>query len=242
MFAVAASVLCFYFNAVGFWLPVTSYVVAAILPSVVLHKGPLAKQPKSDTLDGGAKICQVKPKRYIVRLRNGSERVVVANSYIADEAQDAYIFVGDDNAEDQFLPLASVEWILLSPEQSEHDKVHDEIHREHSLLSNRMNWYVTSQSFLVGAFAMGGEANYTFRWMSRWFIPSVGILITVATMLSMFAGVRAMIHLRNLSCYKCDCFNAPPYLHRVGVGASCMIPVILLLGWIGALYMARLTL
>ena len=31
MFAVAASVLCFYFNVVGLWLPVTSYIVAAIL-------------------------------------------------------------------------------------------------------------------------------------------------------------------------------------------------------------------
>jgi hypothetical protein len=30
IFAVAASILCFYFNAVGVWLPVTSYVAGAI--------------------------------------------------------------------------------------------------------------------------------------------------------------------------------------------------------------------
>ena len=30
MFAVASSILCFYFHAVGIWLPVISYVIAAI--------------------------------------------------------------------------------------------------------------------------------------------------------------------------------------------------------------------
>ena len=38
MFAVAASVLSFYFNAVGVWLPVTSYVVAAPLLYVDLKR------------------------------------------------------------------------------------------------------------------------------------------------------------------------------------------------------------
>ena len=31
MFAVAASILCFHFEAVGLWLPVVSYVMAAVL-------------------------------------------------------------------------------------------------------------------------------------------------------------------------------------------------------------------
>jgi hypothetical protein len=31
MFAVAASILCFHFKVVGLWLPVTSYVIGAIL-------------------------------------------------------------------------------------------------------------------------------------------------------------------------------------------------------------------
>jgi hypothetical protein len=31
--------------------------------------------------------------------------------------------------------------------------IDQEIHREHNLIANRMNWYVTSQSFLMAAFA-----------------------------------------------------------------------------------------
>lgn len=44
MFAVAASVLCFYFKAVGLWLPVTSYVVAAILLYVDLKRDRLRRR------------------------------------------------------------------------------------------------------------------------------------------------------------------------------------------------------
>lgn len=38
MFAVAASVLCFGFNAVGLWLPVASYAFAAVLLYVDLKR------------------------------------------------------------------------------------------------------------------------------------------------------------------------------------------------------------
>jgi hypothetical protein len=44
MFAVAASLLCFYFKAVGLWLPVTSYVVGAILLYVDVKKDKLLRR------------------------------------------------------------------------------------------------------------------------------------------------------------------------------------------------------
>lgn len=44
MFAVAASVLCFYFNAVGLWLPVLSYIVAAVLLYVDFKRDSLRRR------------------------------------------------------------------------------------------------------------------------------------------------------------------------------------------------------
>jgi len=44
LFAVSASVLSFYLNAVGVWLPVTSYVLAAILLYVDLKRDSLRRR------------------------------------------------------------------------------------------------------------------------------------------------------------------------------------------------------
>lgn len=46
----------------------------------------------------------------------------------------------------------------LSTKDAKHliEIVHREIHYEHGLISNRMSWYVTSQSFLMAAFAVVG--------------------------------------------------------------------------------------
>jgi len=100
----------------------------------------------------------MKPKRYIVRLRDGAERAVVAKSYRTDDAKQAYIFLDNDDVEDQFVAFASVDCILLDepssafPTDERFRVIHEEIHREHALISNRMNWFVTSQAFLVAAF------------------------------------------------------------------------------------------
>jgi hypothetical protein len=180
-------------------------------------------------------------KRYIVRLRDGSERVVVAKSYRFENEHQAYLFVGNDNAEDQFVAFSSVEWILLEerssgpPAHERFELIHKEIHREHGLISNRMSWYVTSQSFLVAAFAVGGNYNYRFQWMSR-FIPVLGIAITLLIGLSILAGVGAMMRLRKQEFAISNVFeDAPIYLHWLGMAAPCLIPVILLSAWITAL-------
>ena len=68
----------------------------------------------------------------------------------------------------------------------EHDDIHEEIHRKHGLLSNRMNWYVTSQAFLFGAAALGGDSPFS-RLMSY-----LGIAVTLAIMASVVGGLLAM--------------------------------------------------
>ena len=52
-------------------------------------------------------------KRYIIRLCDGSERIVVAKSYRVDDVQQTYAFVGADDLNDQFVAVTSVEGILL---------------------------------------------------------------------------------------------------------------------------------
>jgi len=42
-----------------------------------------------------------------------------------------------------------------------------EIHTEYDLIANRMNWYVTSQSFLVTAFALSGGDHHHYMWFLR---------------------------------------------------------------------------
>jgi len=37
-----------------------------------------------------------------------------------------------------------------------------EIRTEYALITNRMNWYVTSQSFLVTAFALSGGDHHHY--------------------------------------------------------------------------------
>ncbi|WP_072925471.1 hypothetical protein [Microcystis aeruginosa] len=44
--------------------------------------------------------------------------------------------------------------------------IDQEIHREHNLIANRMNWYVTSQSFLMAAFAISGNNNYRLGFLA----------------------------------------------------------------------------
>jgi hypothetical protein len=60
-----------------------------------------------------------------------------------------------------------------------YELIDQEVHREHNLISNRMTWYVTSQSFLMAAFAVSGSSNHKFEWLSKPFLPVLGILTSL---------------------------------------------------------------
>jgi hypothetical protein len=74
--------------------------------------------------------------------------------------------------------------------------IHSEIQFEHQLISNRMTWYVTSQSFLMTAFAVSGGTGNRFQWLSKWFLPGLGILISSVILFSLLAAFRSMERLR----------------------------------------------
>src|SRR2546423_12416334 len=59
----------------------------------------------------------------------------------------------------------------------EYQIIREEIRAEHSLIANRLSWYVTSQSFLVTAFAISRGAGFTwFHFFSTLLLPIIGIV------------------------------------------------------------------
>jgi hypothetical protein len=63
------------------------------------------------------------------------------------------------------------------PPAFEYQTIRDESRAEHTLIANRLTWYVTSQSFLVTAFAISQGAGFVwFRWFSTLLIPAIGLL------------------------------------------------------------------
>jgi len=59
----------------------------------------------------------------------------------------------------------------------QYQSIRDEIKAEHSLIANRLSWYVTSQSFLVTAFAISrGNSFVWFHWFSTLLLPVIGFV------------------------------------------------------------------
>ena len=78
---------------------------------------------------------------------------------------------------------------------SEYQQIRDEIRAEHSLIANRLTWYVTSQSFLVSAFAISrGNGFHWHPWFSTLLLPLVA-LITSLLVLPSIVGARKTIQL-----------------------------------------------
>jgi hypothetical protein len=81
---------------------------------------------------------------------------------------------------------------------SEFQMIRDEVKAEHSLISNRLAWYVTSQSFLVTAFAISRGAGFRwFGWFSTVLLPLIGLLSSLLIFPSIMAA-RKTIHLWHL--------------------------------------------
>jgi hypothetical protein len=67
--------------------------------------------------------------------------------------------------------------------------IRDEIRSEHALIGTRLNWYVTSQSFLVTAFAICESNGFVwFHWFATIVVPSVGLVASVLIFPSILAA------------------------------------------------------
>jgi hypothetical protein len=70
-----------------------------------------------------------------------------------------------------------------------------EIQAEHTLLSHRMTWYVTSQSFLFSAYAVSGSHGNAWGSVFMIGIPVLGILLSELARRSIWAAIEAQYDL-----------------------------------------------
>ena len=81
--------------------------------------------------------------------------------------------------------------------------VRGQIEHEDNLITQRLNWFLTSQSFLFTAFAIvfngappGGARNVGIRALLLTVIPVISILAGLLILIAIFAGVVVMRDLR----------------------------------------------
>jgi hypothetical protein len=118
-----------------------------------------------------------------------------------------------------------------------------------------MNWYVTSQSFLMAAFAVSGNNNYRLGFLSV-FLPILGILTSCIIGASLYAAIKAMDQLKtekkrileqdkylgNISTFKARFVdNKHTWIHRWGIFPALSIPVLFVIFWCIFLYLATQT-
>ena len=142
---------------------------------------------------------------------------------------------------------------MLIPKEL-YELVDQEVHREHSLISHRMTWYVTSQSFLMAAFAVSSSQNHSFKWLSTLFLPILGILTSLITLGSLIAALVAMsefkeqkkhildisLQLQRITPFK-DRFllGKRRWIHVLGMTPPVLIPMIFLFSWMIILLFVR---
>jgi hypothetical protein len=119
--------------------------------------------------------------------------------------------------------------------------LHKEQHLEHGLISNRMTWYVASQSFLLTAFAISGGLGNEFKWLAKWVLPPLGLLISALFFASILAALKTMALLRDevMSTFEQNpqlprgiYGIRPPWVRFWGMMPPRAVPVIFGVAWI----------
>lgn len=120
------------------------------------------------------------------------------------------------------------------------DWLHEEIHREHRLISERMSWYVASQAFLMGAFAMAGRDDHPYKWLPPT-TAVVGLAMTLVAAISLGAALFSMRILRGQLFSALDDADRKRlsywfstqrrWLHWAGAIAPVFMPAIFLVLW-----------
>jgi hypothetical protein len=138
-------------------------------------------------------------------------------------------------------PLSITDYYEIIRGQMEH---------EDNLMMQRLNWFITSQSFFFSAYAIdvtslfaapppAGSEVYDTRQLLRILIPLVAIIASAVILITIIAGVLAMHNLRGLfhkHVQKCDCTDLPPVqgfrrTWAMGLAAPLLLPVVFLIVW-----------
>jgi hypothetical protein len=190
------------------------------------------------TYDTGKSNMKAKTTRYKVHFTDGAEQIVRAMKYDEDQQKKRYVFTDENKQADQFFQVVDVQWIaqdipsLTVADPETFKLIHEEIHKEHTLISNCLTWYVTSQAFLATALAIAGGKDHTLPWLPR-LLPIAGIVISALILFSIVAAMCAMHHFRQKEFAMGGPFAAVPTRYHVfGLFAPVIIPTFLLGGWI----------
>ena len=128
--------------------------------------------------------------------------------------------------------------------------IRGQVENEDNLMMQRLNWFITSQSFLFSAYAidvtslfssppLATSDVYDTRQLLRILIPLVAIITSAVILVTICAGVLAMHNLRGLfqkHVRECDCSELPP-VHgfrqtwALGLVAPLVLPVVFLAVW-----------
>ncbi|MGE5445145.1 MAG: hypothetical protein ACM3SR_11185 [Ignavibacteriales bacterium] len=129
----------------------------------------------------------------------------------------------------------------LSP-SFECQMIRDEIRSEFGLIANRLSWYVTSQSFLVTAFAISRGIGFNwYSWFSTVLLPALG-LISSALIFPSIVGASKTINLwhqrykrfleQNPKFQQAFELNRPSWIHTLSLLFPTLIPPLFGLFWI----------
>jgi hypothetical protein len=79
------------------------------------------------------------------------------------------------------------------PPDLEYRQIRDEIRAEHALVSNRLTWYATSQSFLVTAFTISRANGFTWHsWYSTMLLPALGLCASLLILPSIIGACKTI--------------------------------------------------
>lgn len=121
----------------------------------------------------------------------------------------------------------------------EYDRYCEQINKEDSLIDQRLNWLLTSQSLLFAAVGLAGNG---MGEVLQWVIPWVGLGTSLATAVSVWAALLSLHRYRTILRELCppikDIHWYYPQLHRrrrvlvLGHVSPVAIPAIFCLAWI----------
>ncbi len=125
---------------------------------------------------------------------------------------------------------------------SKYQAIRDEIRAEHNLIANRLTWFVTSQSFLVSAFAISRGNNFTwFHWFSTTLLPLLGF-VSAALVLPSILGAIATIKLWHEKLHRffemhpdlkaALALKRPPWIENRGLLFPKMMPLLFATFWL----------
>lgn len=140
------------------------------------------------------------------------------------------------------------------------ESIRSEIHNEHQLIAHRLNWYTTTQSFLLTAYAIALGNLHTWPSFFIYTLPILGFVLSLTALGGVAAALVVQADLINLQSrvinrtapssnnvepgdidlethyqqLTCEKRKTRYWTHWVAMGGPLVIPVVFIITWIAA--------